>query len=98
MPKKATLVALLVVFLAGQVLAATAQSYRVLLAARVLTAVVQSAFFGIGAVVAADLVPPSKRARAVAIMFGGLTVATIAGVPLGASSASTGGGGPRSGA
>ncbi|MER5217179.1 Cmx/CmrA family chloramphenicol efflux MFS transporter [Streptomyces sp. NPDC002838] len=84
LPKKTTLVVLLVVFLVGQVMAATAQTYEVLLVARVVTAVAQSAFFGIGAVVAADLVPPSKRASAIAIMFGGLTIATIAGVPLGA--------------
>ncbi|WP_369355044.1 Cmx/CmrA family chloramphenicol efflux MFS transporter [Streptomyces sp. cg2] len=84
LPRKATLVAILIVFLAGQTMAATAQSYQVLLVARVVTAVVQSAFFGIGAVVAADLVPPSKRASAIAVMFGGLTISTIAGVPLGA--------------
>ncbi|WP_367140260.1 MULTISPECIES: Cmx/CmrA family chloramphenicol efflux MFS transporter [Streptomyces] len=84
LPKKATLVVILIVFLVGQTMAATAQSYNVLLVARVVTAVVQSAFFGIGAVVAADLVPPSKRASAIAIMFGGLTISTIAGVPLGA--------------
>ncbi|MGJ7905810.1 Cmx/CmrA family chloramphenicol efflux MFS transporter [Actinopolyspora sp. H202] len=82
-PKKATLVALLAVFVLGESLAAMAPSYGVLLTARVITAVSHGAFFGIGAVVAANLVPQEKKARAIAIMFGGLTIATIAGVPLG---------------
>lgn len=84
LPRKATLVVLLAVFLAGELVAATAQSYGVLMAARVITALAHGAFFGIGAVVAASLVKPDKRARAIAIMFGGLTIATIAGAPLGA--------------
>ncbi|SDP79125.1 MFS transporter, DHA1 family, arabinose polymer transporter [Actinopolyspora xinjiangensis] len=82
-PKKATLVTLLVVFVLGESLAAAAPSYGVLMAARVLTAISHGAFFGIGAVVAANLVPEGKKARAIATMFGGLTIATIAGVPLG---------------
>lgn len=82
-PRKFTLVTLLVVFLAGEVLAATAPSFGVLMIARVVTAVAHGAFFGIGAVVAADLVAPEKKARAIAIMFGGLTIATVAGVPMG---------------
>ncbi|WP_316527827.1 Cmx/CmrA family chloramphenicol efflux MFS transporter [Kitasatospora brasiliensis] len=83
-PRKATLVTLLAVFLVGELVAATSQSYGVLMAARLITAVAHGAFFGIGAVVAAGLVEPAKRARAISIMFGGLTVATIAGAPLGA--------------
>ncbi|WP_116204292.1 Cmx/CmrA family chloramphenicol efflux MFS transporter [Amycolatopsis circi] len=82
-PRKSALVALLVVFIAGEVLAAAAPSFGVLMAARVVTAVAHGSFFGIGAVVASNLVEPGKRARAIAIMFGGLTIATIAGVPLG---------------
>lgn len=82
-PRKLTLVTLLVVFLAGEVLAAMAPTFGVLMTARVVTAVAHGAFFGIGAVVAAELVSPDKKARAVAIMFGGLTIATVAGVPMG---------------
>lgn len=82
-PRKLTLVTLLVVFLVGEVLAAVAPTFGVLMTTRVVTAVAHGAFFGIGAVVAADLVTPDKRARAIAIMFGGLTIATVAGVPMG---------------
>lgn len=82
-PRKLTLVTLLVIFLAGEVLAALAPTFGVLMTARVVTAVAHGAFFGIGAVVAADLVSPDKKARAIAIMFGGLTIATVAGVPMG---------------
>lgn len=82
-PRKLTLITLLVVFLAGEILAALAPTFDVLMTARVVTAVAHGAFFGIGAVVAADLVPPEKKARAIAIMFGGLTIATVAGVPMG---------------
>lgn len=82
-PRKTALVGLLVVFVVGETIAGFAPSYGVLMAARVVTAVAHGAFFGVGAVVASSLVPQEKRARAIAIMFGGLTIATIAGVPLG---------------
>ncbi|WP_158895075.1 Cmx/CmrA family chloramphenicol efflux MFS transporter [Amycolatopsis anabasis] len=82
-PRKAALIALLVVFIVGETIAALAPSYGVLMIARVVTAIAHGSFFGIGAVVAANLVEPAKRARAIAIMFGGLTIATIAGVPMG---------------
>jgi MFS transporter, DHA1 family, inner membrane transport protein len=82
-PRKTALVVLLAVFITGELLAAVAPTYGVLMFARVVTAVAHGAFFGIGAVVAANLVGRERRARAIAIMFGGLTVATIAGVPLG---------------
>ncbi|SDW60466.1 MFS transporter, DHA1 family, inner membrane transport protein [Amycolatopsis xylanica] len=82
-PRKAALIGLLGVFIVGEVIAAAAPSYGVLMAARVVTAVAHGSFFGIGAVVAANLVEPAKRARAISVMFGGLTIATIAGVPLG---------------
>lgn len=81
--RKQALIGLLLVFLVGETVAALAPSFEVLMAARVVTAVAHGAFFGIGAVVAAGLVPPDKRARAISIMFGGLTIATIAGVPMG---------------
>jgi MFS transporter, DHA1 family, inner membrane transport protein len=81
--RKQALVCLLVVFMIGETIAALAPNFTVLMVARVVTAVAHGAFFGIGAVLAASLVVPTKKARAVSIMFGGLTLATIAGVPLG---------------
>lgn len=82
-PRKSALIGLLVIFIAGEVVATLAGSFEMLMAARVVTAVAHGAFFGIGAVLASDLVEPARRARAISIMFGGLTIATIAGVPLG---------------
>lgn len=82
-PRKSALIGLLVIFIAGEAVATLAGSFEMLMAARVVTAVAHGAFFGIGAVLASDLVEPERRARAISIMFGGLTIATIAGVPLG---------------
>jgi DHA1 family inner membrane transport protein len=70
-------------FIVGNVLCALAPNYNFLMLARVVTAFCHAAFFGIGAVVAAELVPRDKRAQAVALMFTGLTVANILGVPFG---------------
>ena len=81
MPRKATLMGLMGLFVLGNLLCALAPSYGFLMAARVVTAFSHAAFFGIGAVVAADLVPRDERARAMALMFAGLTVANIMGVP-----------------
>lgn len=82
--RKSALVALLLSFTIGQILGAAAPSYGVLMAARVITALSVGAFFGIGAVVVVDLAGKEHHAKAVAVMFGGLTVANIVGVPLGA--------------
>jgi MFS transporter, DHA1 family, inner membrane transport protein len=82
-PRKRALVGLMCLFILGNVLCAIAPSYELLMAARVVTAFCHAAFFGIGAVVAAELVPHDKRAQAVALMFTGLTVANILGVPAG---------------
>jgi DHA1 family inner membrane transport protein len=82
--RKTALLALLSIFTAGQILAAVAPSYAWLLAARVVTALAFGPFFAIGAVGAVDLVGEDKRAVAIAVMFGGLTIANIAGVPAGA--------------
>ncbi|WP_027953600.1 MFS transporter [Halobacillus kuroshimensis] len=82
-PKKFFLLLLLMVFSAGNAAAAIAQTYELLLAARVVTAVAHGVFFAVAATVAADLVPEHKRGSAISIMFTGLTVATIAGVPMG---------------
>lgn len=82
-PRKKMLLALMLVFIAGNLLSAVAPAYPVLLAGRVVSAFAHGAFFGIGAVVAADLVAPARRAGAIATMFTGLTAANVVGVPLG---------------
>jgi DHA1 family inner membrane transport protein len=81
--RKRVLLALMVLFVAGNLLSAVAPSYGVLMVGRILSALCHGAFFGIGAVVAADLVAPDRRAGAIAIMFGGLTIANVLGVPFG---------------
>ncbi|USU00291.1 MFS transporter [Pseudomonas siliginis] len=83
MPRKATLLGMTLMFILGNVLCALAPNYATLMAARVVTALCHGAFFGIGSVVAAGLVAPNKRAQAIAMMFTGLTLANVLGVPLG---------------
>jgi len=83
LPRKATLIGLASVFVLGNLLCAIAPDYWMLMGARVVTAFCHGAFFGIGAVVAANLVPPKQRASAIALMFAGLTLANVLGVPLG---------------
>lgn len=80
--RRTLLVALMGIFTLGNALSALADGYWMLMAARVVTSFNHGAFFGVGSVVAAGLVPADKRAGAVAAMFTGLTVATIGGVPL----------------
>lgn len=82
-PRKQVLIGLMVIFVIGNAACALAPSYGWLMAARVLTALTHGTFFGVGAVVATGLVPEDKRASAIAIMFTGLTVATVLGVPFG---------------
>ncbi len=82
-PRKAVLVGLMVVFTLGNLACALAPDYATLMAARVLTAFAHATFFGVGSVVATGLVPKERKASAIAIMFTGLTVANILGVPLG---------------
>lgn len=82
-PRKAVLVGLMVVFTLGNLACALAPDYTTLMAARVLTAFAHATFFGVGSVVATGLVAPERKASAIAIMFTGLTVANILGVPLG---------------
>ncbi|MDB5776117.1 MAG: transporter [Herbaspirillum sp.] len=82
-PRKQALISLMCLFIVGNVLCALAPNYAMLMVARVVTAFCHAAFFGIGAVVAAELAPRDKRAQAVALMFTGLTVANILGVPFG---------------
>ena len=74
---------LMVIFILGNALCALAASYGLLMLARVITALCHGAFFGIGSVVAASVVKPDRRASAIAVMFTGLTLANILGVPFG---------------
>jgi DHA1 family inner membrane transport protein len=77
------LMLLMGVFVLGNALSAVAPSFAFLLVGRVVASLAHGAFFGIGAVVAADLVAPEKKAGAIATMFTGLTIANVVGVPLG---------------
>ena len=80
-PRRRALIALMAIFAVGNLLSAFAPSYAGLMAARVITSLTHGAFFGIGSVVAASLVPRDRQASAVAMMFMGLTIANIGGVP-----------------
>ncbi|WP_435634421.1 MFS transporter [Pseudomonas solani] len=82
-PRKAALLALMGIFILGNLLCAVAANYELLMLARVITALCHGAFFGIGSVVAASLVPENRKASAVALIFTGLTLANVLGVPLG---------------
>ncbi|MFE9689340.1 MFS transporter [Micromonospora sp. NPDC005806] len=83
LPRKPVLLGLMVLFIAGNLLSALAGDYATMLAGRIVAALCHGAFFGIGAVVAAGLVPPARRAGAIAMMFAGLTIANVLGVPFG---------------
>ncbi|MBT2755157.1 MFS transporter [Mesobacillus foraminis] len=83
MSRKSLLLLIMVVFIVGNVLAATASSIGILLAARVISALAHGVFMSIGSTIAASLVPENRRASAISIMFTGLTVATVTGVPIG---------------
>lgn len=83
LPRKTTLAWLMALFILGNIGCALAPSYGWLMAARVLTSFCHAAFFGIGAVVATQVVEPHKRAQAMSMMFAGLTLANVLGVPLG---------------
>ncbi|MDM0051702.1 MFS transporter [Variovorax sp. J22R115] len=83
-PRKTVLLALMAIFTLGNIACALAANYEMLMAARVVTSLAHGTFFGVGSVVATGLVPPERRASAIAIMFTGLTAATLLGVPAGA--------------
>lgn len=83
LPRKRTLLLLMLIFILGNLMCALAAGYHWLMLARVVTALCHGAFFGIGSVVAARLVAPHRQASAVALMFTGLTLANVLGVPLG---------------
>ncbi|MEU9079812.1 MFS transporter [Kitasatospora sp. NPDC048538] len=81
--RKTMLMLLMGLFTAGNLVSALAPSFGVMLAGRIVASLAHGAFFGIGSVVAAELVAPDRKAGAIATMFTGLTVANIVGVPLG---------------
>ncbi len=82
-PKKAILIALIIIFLVGNIISAMASNYVILLVGRVITALAHGSFFALGATVAASLAPRDQSSKAIAIMFAGLTLAMVVGVPLG---------------
>ena len=82
-PRKPVLLGLIVLFILGNLLTAVAPTYELAMLGRILAALSHGAFFGIGSVVAANLVSPEKQAAAIAIMFTGLTAANVFGVPFG---------------
>jgi DHA1 family inner membrane transport protein len=84
LPRKRVLVGLVALFVVGNLLSAVAPSYRVMLLGRVVAALCHGSFFGIGSLVARSLVAPQRKSSAVAVMFGGLTLANVLGVPFGA--------------
>ena len=78
-----TLIGLMAVFTVGNALSALAPTYETLMAARVVTALAHGSFFGVGAVAARALVPKEKGTQAISLMFVGLTLANVIGVPIG---------------
>ncbi len=82
-PRKRLLLGLMALFTAGNLVAWMAQDYTALMAARVLTGLAHGVFFSIGSTIATGLVAKDKAASAIALMFTGLTVALVTGVPLG---------------
>ncbi|WP_442787233.1 MFS transporter [Flavobacterium suncheonense] len=82
-PRKKLLIYLMLLFIVGNGLASVAPSFATLVIARIVTGFAHGVFFSIGSTIAAALVPPNKRASAISIMFTGLTVAIVTGVPFG---------------
>ncbi|MGE7664738.1 MFS transporter [Ureibacillus composti] len=82
-PRKTLLLGIMIVFIIGNSLAAISTSIGMLLVARVISSFSHGIFMSIGSTIAADLVPEDRRASAISIMFTGLTVATVTGVPFG---------------
>ncbi|QKJ85949.1 MFS transporter [Paramixta manurensis] len=83
MPRKRLLVGLMALFTVGNLVAWQSPNYETLVIARLLTGLAHGVFFSVGSTIATSLVPKEKAASAIAIMFGGLTVALVTGVPLG---------------
>ena len=83
LPRRKVLLVLMAVFTLGNALCAMSPSFAPLMAGRVVTGFAHGTFFGVGAVVAQSLVPPERKASAIALMFTGLTLATVLGLPFG---------------
>lgn len=83
MRRKPVLLGLMALFIAGNAVSALAPDYGLMMAGRIIASLCHGAFFGVGSVVAAGLVAPQRRAAAIAMMFTGLTLANVLGVPLG---------------
>lgn len=84
LPRKQVLIGLVALFVVGNLMCAVAPNYEVMLLGRIVAALCHGSFFGIGSLVARGLVAPERKSRAVAVMFAGLTVANVLGVPFGA--------------
>jgi predicted MFS family arabinose efflux permease len=84
LPRKTVLLALMAIFTLGNLACALAPDYGSLMAARVITSLAHGTFFGVGSIVATGLVAPERKASAIAVMFSGLSLATLLGVPAGA--------------
>jgi DHA1 family inner membrane transport protein len=83
LPRRQALLILMAIFTLGNAFCAMAHGFELLMAARIFTALSHGAFFGIGAIVAADVVPRHQRAMAISLVFSGLTLANVLGVPFG---------------
>ncbi|WP_268912477.1 MFS transporter [Lentilactobacillus sp. SPB1-3] len=81
--RRKLMLAIMLIFIIGNLLAATAPTFAILLLGRIVAALAHGIFMSVSSLIAADVVPMDKRASAIAIMFTGLTVATVTGVPLG---------------
>lgn len=81
--RKTTLLILMAIFIIGNAIAGVADNYGVMMLSRIVTAFAHGSFFGLGAIIAASLVPKNRQASAMALMFSGLAVANIIGVPFG---------------
>ncbi|WP_327658518.1 Cmx/CmrA family chloramphenicol efflux MFS transporter [Streptomyces sp. NBC_00483] len=84
LPRRTTLISLITVFGLGQIAGALAPTYEILFASRVVSALACAGFWAVGAAVAIAMVPVNQRARAMAVMIGGLSIANVLGVPAGA--------------
>ncbi len=82
-PRKPTIVSLMVIFVVGHVLCAIAPNYLLLMAARIVVSFSHGSFFGLAAIISVSLVPPERRGFALSLVFAGISVANIVGVPLG---------------
>lgn len=81
--RKTTLLLLMLIFILGNIVASVAGNYSVMMLSRVVTALAHGSFFGLGAIIATSLVEPKRQASAMALMFSGLAVSNIIGVPFG---------------